>query len=104
VLEARARERVELEELLRRFAGRGAVRLSALGEVDEREFSHLLRWIGRAYEGPATADGTRNALSIDGRATIVLRAPADAARNRATLRAPHGRLDLPDYTLEVRAR
>jgi len=104
VLEARARERVELDELLRRFAGLGAVRLSALGEVDEREFSHLLRWIGRAYESPAAADGTRNALSIDGRATIVLRAPAHAARDRTTLHAPHGRLDLPDYALEVRAR
>lgn len=104
VLESRARERVELEDLLRRFAGRGTVRLSALAEVDEREFAHLLRWIGRAYESSAAADGTRNALSIDGRAAIVLRAPPDPAAHRATLRAPHGRLDLPDYALEVRTR
>jgi len=104
VLEGRARERAELDELLRRFAGRGTVRLSALAEVDEREFTHLLRWIGRAYESPAAADGTRNALSIDGRAAIVLRAPVDPARPRATLRAPHGHLDLPDYVLDVWAR
>jgi uncharacterized protein (TIGR02677 family) len=104
VLEQRARERAELDELLRRFASRGRVRLSALERVDEREFVHVLRWIGRAYESPAAADGTRNALSIDGRAAIVLRAPADPLRERTILRAPHGRLDVPDYALEVRAR
>ncbi len=104
VLEARARERAELERLLRRFAGGGAIRLSTLAEVDEREFAHVLRWIGRAYEAPAAVDGTRHALSIDGRAAIVLRAPADPNRDRAALRAPHGRLDLPDYALEVRTR
>ena len=104
VLEARAQERAEMAELLRRFAARGTVRLSALAEVDEREFSHLLRWIGRAYETPVGADGTRRAQSIDGRSAIVLRAPADPLGERTILRAPHGRLDLPDYTIEVLAR
>jgi len=104
VLEARARERAELDELLRRFAARGTVRLSTLSDVDEREFTHLLRWIGRAYEAPAGSDGTRRAQSIDGRSAIVLRAPPDPLRERTILRAPHGRLDLPDYAIEVRAR
>lgn len=93
-----------MAELLRRFAARGTVRLSALAEVDEREFSHLLRWIGRAYETPVGADGTRRAQSIDGRSAIVLRAPADPLGERTILRAPHGRLDLPDYAIEVLAR
>lgn len=104
VLEARGRERVELSELMRRFAARGTVRLSALAEVDEREFAHLLRWIGRAYEAPAGADGIRRAQSIDGRSAIVLHAPTDTLGDRTILRAPHGRLDLPDYAIEVRER
>ena len=104
ILEARARERAELDELLRRFAARGTVRLSALAEVDEREFGHLLRWIGRAYEAPAGADGARRAQSIDGRSAIVLHAPADRLCDRTVLRAPHGRLELPDYAIEVLAR
>jgi uncharacterized protein (TIGR02677 family) len=104
VLDARAHERAELEELMRRFAHRGTVRLSTLASLDEREFAHVLRWIGRAYESPAAADGTRDALSIDGRAAIVLRAPADPRRERTVGRAPHGRLDLPDYAIGVRLR
>jgi uncharacterized protein (TIGR02677 family) len=104
VLEARALERAELDELVRRFAARGTLRLSALVEVDEREFVHLLRWVSRAYEGPAGPDRTRRALSIDGRAAIVLREPADPLRERAELRAPHGLLDVPDYELQVRSR
>jgi len=104
VLEAQALERTELAELIRRFATRGKLRLSALAEVDEREFAHLLRWVGRAYEGPAASDGTRRALSIDGRAAIRLREPADPLNDRTELRAPHGRLDVPDYELEVRGR
>lgn len=104
-LEARRRlERDELEVLLRRMSARGPVSLSALERVDAHEFSHLLAWIGRAYEAPASADGTRSAGSSDGRVTIALRPPDDPGRNRTRLRAPHGTLDLPDFRIEVLRR
>ncbi len=97
----RAAERAELEAVLERFAGRGAVRLSDLARVDERELSHLLAWISRAYESPAR-NGVRRAGSRDGRGEIGLVEPPDGART--TLQAPHGTLDTPDYRLEVTLR
>ncbi|HWD75612.1 MAG TPA: TIGR02677 family protein, partial [Solirubrobacteraceae bacterium] len=102
--ERRAAERRELDALLKRMSARGAIRLSALERVDAHEFRHLLAWIGRAYESPAAADGTRQADSSDGRATIALRAPGDPRSQRARLRAPHGTLDLPDFEIEVLRR
>lgn len=100
----RAAERRELDALLQRMDARGRVRLSALQRVDTHEFAHLLAWIGRAYETPASADGSRRAGSTDGRATIALRPPADPHRERARLRAPHGTLDTPDFAIEVLRR
>jgi uncharacterized protein (DUF2336 family) len=99
--ERRAAERAELEAVLERFAEPGAVRLSQVACVDEREFAHLLAWISRAYEAPAR-DGARRATSSDGRAEIRLVEPGDSARTR--LRAPHGVLETPDYRLEVTLR
>jgi hypothetical protein len=83
------------------MSARGPTSLSMLERVDEHEFRYLLAWIGRAYESPAGPDGTRRAASTDGRATIVLRPPADPHLARAKLRAPHGTLDLPDFAIEV---
>ena len=104
-LEARrARERAELEELLARMSARGPLSVSMLERVDEREFRYLLEWIGRAYEAPANADGTRRADSSDGRVTIALRPPHDPGRERTRLRAPHGTLELPDFHVEVLPR
>ncbi len=101
-LEARrAAERRELDELLARMSARGPIKLSALQQVDAREFDHLLGWIGRAYESPPGPDGVRWASSTDGRATIALLPPADPLRERTRLRAPHGTLDLPDFRIEV---
>jgi uncharacterized protein (TIGR02677 family) len=102
--ERRAAERRELDELLARMSARGPIRISALEGVDAHEFRHLLSWIGRAYESPAGADGTRSADSSDGRAAIALRQPADPRRQRAQLCAPHGTLDLPDFEIEVLTR
>jgi uncharacterized protein (TIGR02677 family) len=97
----RAAERAELTAVLERFAARGAVRLSQVARVDERELTHLLAWISRAYEAPAR-DGVRRAASSDGRAEICLLEPQVGART--TLRAPHGLLETPDYRLEVTLR
>ncbi len=104
-LEARRKhEREELDQLLRRMTDRGPLTLSVLERVDAHEFHHLLAWIGRAYEAPPTADGTRRASSSDGRVTIVLRQPRDPQRERTRLRAPHGTLELPDFHVEVLQR
>jgi uncharacterized protein (TIGR02677 family) len=100
--ERRRRERAELDAMLARFAGRRETRLSDLERLDERSFAHLLAWIGRAYEAPAGTGGARRAPSSDGRAEILLRPPGDG--RRATLRAPHGRLDAPDFAVEVLLR
>jgi hypothetical protein len=62
---------------------------------------HLLSWIGRAYEAPARDDGARLASSLDGRATIALRAPDDPHRERTRLLTPSGTLELPDFRIEV---
>lgn len=102
--ERRVAERRELDELLERMAARGPVKVSSLERVDAHEFRHLLGWIGRAYEAAPGRDGARRASSTDGRATIALRPPADAHRERARLRAPHGTLDMPDFEIEVLRR
>lgn len=99
--ERRRQEREELDDLLARMRERGPIALSALESVDTHEFRHLLAWIGRAYEASAGPDGLRRATSTDGRATIVLRQPADPLSERARIRAPHGTLDLPDFRVEV---
>jgi uncharacterized protein (TIGR02677 family) len=102
--ERRRAERRELAEMLARLAGDGPIKLSLLGRVNAHEFRHLLAWIGRAYESPPGRDRRRRASSMDGRATISLREPADPLHDRARLHAPHGTLDLPDFELEVLTR
>jgi uncharacterized protein (TIGR02677 family) len=97
----RAAERAELASVLERFADRGVVRLSDVAQVDERELTHLLAWLSRAYEAPAR-DGVRRAASSDGRGEIRLIEPPEGART--TLHAPHGTLETPDYRLEVTLR
>lgn len=96
----RERERRELDDALRRFAGRGVLRLSQLGALDETEFSHLLSWIGRALESSRDPDGRLRAESSDGLASIVLTPPPDPAPVVA-LQTPRGRFHTPDYGLEV---
>jgi len=101
LLERRRQERTELDELLRRFAARGTVRISDLGRMDEREFAHLRAWISRAYELPAR-NGIRSATSSDGRVEVRL---VEAAHGeRTTLVTPIGRLETPDFRIEVRGR
>lgn len=102
--ERRRAEHRELTELLARLSTGGPIRLSSLAQVNQSEFRHLLVWIGRAYESPAGADGTRRAHSTDGRAKIALREPRDPHLERTRLRVPHGTLDLPDFELEVLTR
>jgi hypothetical protein len=97
------RERAELAAMLERFTGLGPVRLSDLAQLSEVEFGHLLHWIGRAFETPRDAAGSRRADSQDGRARIVLH-PAEAARAPIVLCVPQGRFTTADYRIEVAPR
>lgn len=99
----RERERRELSQALRRFAGRGALRLSEIGSLDETEFAHLLSWLGRALESSRDAHGRLCAESSDGLATVVLTPPPEAVPTVA-LETPRGRFNTPDYLIEVQAQ
>lgn len=102
VLTRQRAEREQLRALLERFRRRGRVRLSSLERLDRVEFGQLLGWVGRAFESGRDEHGVRRAESQDGRATILLRAPADDGR--VVLHTPDGRLEAADYELEVIAR
>jgi len=96
----RERERRELVEVLRRFAGHGPVRLSDVKRLEETEFAHLLSWLGRALEAGKDGAGWLRAESSDGSATITLSAPVSTEPTVA-LDTPRGRFYTPDYELEV---
>jgi uncharacterized protein (TIGR02677 family) len=100
VAERQAREREQLAAVRARFCVGGALRLSLLAALSSAEFEHLMAWIGRAFEQPADALRVRRALSDDGRLEIALRPPQDGARTM--IATADGRLDCPDYGLEVR--
>jgi uncharacterized protein (TIGR02677 family) len=96
----RERERRELRQALRRFAGQGSVRLSDIKRLDETEFVHLLGWLGRALEAGKDHSGRLRAESSDGSAAITLTAPV-STEPTVVLDTPRGRFHTPDYELEV---
>lgn len=96
----RRRERAQVEEAMARFAGRGAVRLSDLAELDASEFDQLLALLDEALTAPRADDGSRRARTVDGRLDVVLRPPA-GGRAWVTLHTPSGRLRCLDYELRV---
>jgi uncharacterized protein (TIGR02677 family) len=98
----RAVERQEIAALTARFAGRGPIRLADVGRLSSIEFSHVVDWIGRAFESPADSHGRRTASSMDLQLQIILHPPADPEQ-RTVLHTTYGRLSTPDYTLEVQA-
>lgn len=96
----RAREREELAQAVRRFAGKGAVQLSDIKRLDDTEFSHLLNWLGRALESGRDDQGRLRAESSDGSASITLSAPS-SPEPTVILDTPRGRFHTPDYELEI---
>lgn len=99
--ERRVAEREELKALLSRISSETPIKISTLQRMEANELRHLLSWIGRAYEAQPREDTARLASSLDGRATIVLRAPDDPHQERTRLRTPNGTLELPDFRIEV---
>lgn len=96
----RERERRELREAQRRFAGAGRLRLGQLGHLDPLEFRHLLRWLGRALAAAADPSGTRHAESQDGLVRLELRPPGELAQ-LVEISTPEGTLAAPNYEIEV---
>jgi uncharacterized protein (TIGR02677 family) len=96
-----AAEREQLVRLLARLGAGAALRMSELHTLHPVELEHLLAWIARAFTQRRAADGSRTATSADGRTMLRLSPPADGART--VVRAVHGKLDTPDYRIEVLA-
>jgi len=94
------RERAELEAAWAALATSGPVRLSSFDGLDPGGFGRLLELLGRALAERADAEGTRRAVTSDGRAEILLRPPPDGAV--AELRTSEGRLRGPDYLVDIR--
>lgn len=95
------KERVELEAAWDLLGTDGPVRLSGFGMLDHTVFERLLDLLGRALAVRPDAGGTRRAVTSDGRVEIVLRLLPDGGR--AVLRTSHGRLEGPDYLVEIRS-
>ena len=96
----RQRERSELRRAQRRFTGAGSLRLDQLGRLDALEFRHLLRWLARALDAAAAADGTRRAESEDGLVRLDLRPPLTGGE-LVEIATPEGTLAAPNYEIEV---
>ncbi|MBA9005013.1 TIGR02677 family protein [Thermomonospora cellulosilytica] len=94
------RERAELEAASQRLATGGPLQLSAFEELDHDTFRRLLSLLGRALAAPPSGDGTRRAVTTDGRIEVSLGPPPDD--RIAELRTPHGRFQGPDYLVDIR--
>jgi uncharacterized protein (TIGR02677 family) len=95
----RRRERAAVDAALARFAGRGPLRLSALGALDGDELAELLALLDEALVAPRDEDGARRARTADGRLEIALSPPPRG--EWVTIATPAGRLRCLDYGLEV---
>jgi len=94
-----AAEREHLRRLLDRLRAGETLRMSELHRLHPVELDHLLGLLSRAFAHRRERDGTRRAVTADGRTRLRLVPPADGART--TIDALHGRLDCPDYAIEV---
>ena len=95
-------ERAHLARLEHRLRSGEPLRMSELHRLHPVELSHLLGLLSRAFAQRAAADGTRSTKTADGSADLLLVPPEDEAR--ACIEADHGRLDCPDYAIELVAR
>jgi len=87
------------DEVRAALATDGAVRLSAFGRLPAEVFAELLALLAVGLEAPRSSDGTRRAVSIDGRVEVVLRDPGDGAE--AALATDGGVLRGPDLVVSI---
>jgi len=81
------------------LATNGAVRLSAFGRLPAEPFAELLALLSAGLDAPVGTDGTRRALSVDGRVEVVLRDPGD--NRQAVLHTVGGALRGPDLLVSI---
>jgi hypothetical protein len=96
-----AAEHAQLARLLALLRSGETFRMRDLHTLHPVELEHLLALLSRAFAQRREADGTRHATSSDGRLRLRLIPPTDGSRT--TIDAQHGRLDCPDYAIEVLA-
>ncbi|MFG2819864.1 TIGR02677 family protein [Kitasatospora sp. NPDC048365] len=94
------KERAELEAAWDVLGTDGPVRLSDFGVLDDAVFERLLDLLGRALAVRPDEGGARRTVTSDGRVEVVLRPLPEGGR--AVLRTPRGRLEGPDFLVEVR--
>ncbi|HEX5267425.1 MAG TPA: TIGR02677 family protein [Acidimicrobiales bacterium] len=101
-----ARQRAQAEALAAHDAVQealtteGMARLSSFGRLPAAEFAELLILLAAGLEAPVGTDGTRRALSADGRVEVVLSDPGDG--RRAALTTDEGVLQGPDLLVSIR--
>jgi uncharacterized protein (TIGR02677 family) len=96
-----AAEQEHLGRLLARLGAGATLRMSDLHRLHPVELAHLLGLLSRAFGQPRERDGTRRATTADGRLRLRLVPPA--AGERTTIAAEHGRLECPNYAIEILA-
>jgi uncharacterized protein (TIGR02677 family) len=100
---ARQRTQAELlsahDTLRAALTTEGAVRLSAFRRLPADTFAELLALLAVGLEAPLGRDGTRRAVSIDGRVEVVLRDPGDGMY--AAVHTESGVLRGPDLLVSI---
>lgn len=92
-------QQAQAEQALRRLVTEGTVRLSSFGRLEHTLFEHLLSLLGQVLSEPPLSDGTRRALTADGRLEVVLGPVPDGCT--ATLRTPLGVFRGPDHAVSI---
>lgn len=77
----------------------GRVRLSAFARLPSAAFAELLALLAAGLDAPVGTDGTRRALSADGRVEVVLEDPGDG--RAARLSTDEGVLHGPDLVVSI---
>jgi hypothetical protein len=101
IAQKRRRERAQLQEAVRRFAGHGALRVSSFVSLDGAEFDLFLALFEEALAAARQSDGSRKARTSDGRLRVTLRLPKHLDGNTVKLITPSGELHSLDYAIEV---
>jgi uncharacterized protein (TIGR02677 family) len=96
---AQAEQLAEHEELRAGLTTAGSMRLSSFGLLPTTAFAELLSLLAAGLEGPLGADGSRRALSSDGRVEVILRDPGDD--RSATVATEAGELRGPDLLVTI---
>jgi len=97
-LRAQAAELVAHQRVRAAIETGGRVDLRTVGALEPDAFRELLGLLAHALDAPAAGDGTRRALSSDGRVEIVLW-PSDG--RTARLRTTDGTLTAPNFGISV---